>query len=66
MKYCCSKMKYYLNLRCQQHPSPFDCPDNVVIKTKKGEYGIIIHDGGPSYYKINYCPWCGKNLKEFK
>ena len=24
--------------------------------------GIIIHDGGQSFIKINYCPWCGRKL----
>jgi len=30
-----------------------------------GRYGIIIHDGGGSFYEINFCPWCGKRTSEY-
>jgi hypothetical protein len=30
------------------------------------EYGIIVHDGGPSFVVIAYCPWCGVGLPESK
>ena len=26
------------------------------------EYGIPVLDGGTSYIRIEYCPWCGKEL----
>jgi hypothetical protein len=25
-------------------------------------FGLPIHDGGSSFIKINFCPWCGKKL----
>jgi hypothetical protein len=28
------------------------------------EYGIIIHDDGPSYSRIHHYPWCGVKLPE--
>ncbi len=27
-------------------------------------YGIKILDGGTSYQRIHYCPWCGQKLPE--
>ncbi|MEP1150510.1 MAG: hypothetical protein ABJH08_02175 [Balneola sp.] len=38
--------------------------DVIINKWKDGTYGIPIHDGGASVIKINYCPWCGLNLKD--
>jgi len=56
-------MEYYATYRCQQHPDPFDCPDNLITyRERSGDYGIIIYGGGASYVKINLCPWCGKVL----
>jgi hypothetical protein len=56
-------MKYHLEYKCDIHVDPFDCPDNIILKSKKNkEYGIIIHDGGSSYISILFCPGCGKKL----
>jgi hypothetical protein len=30
------------------------------------EYGIVVHDGGKSYVRIDFCPWCGTRLPESK
>jgi hypothetical protein len=59
---CCKRMAEDLSQRCDQHPNRFDCPDNL-IAIWKGRHHILIHDGGESGVKINFCPWCGKNLK---
>jgi len=49
--------------RCEQHPNVFDCPGNLIYySADSGGYGIIIHDGGSSYVRINHCPWCGAAL----
>jgi hypothetical protein len=44
----------------------FKEPDDVdtIIKYVAvfDEYGIPIHDGGSSFIRINYCPWCGTRL----
>ena len=38
--------------------------DSIITHTaKRKQFGIPIHDGGSSFIKINFCPWCGKNLK---
>ena len=61
---CCNDMLEKLTHKCEMHSEPFDCPDHIVFRNKKFDYGIIIHDGGSSYIKINYCPWCGKRLSK--
>jgi hypothetical protein len=30
------------------------------------EYGLIIHDGGSSYIKISFCPFCGNKFPPSK
>ncbi len=60
---CCEAMRYYTSNHCPVHNSPFKCPDWLLLYDEKSNiYGIIIHDGGQSYVKINYCPWCGRAL----
>lgn len=62
-KHCCERMEYDLNQKCDHHPIRTDCPDMLIyLNNKNNEYGLIIHDGGSSYIKINYCPWCGASL----
>lgn len=48
---------------CDQHPDPWGCPDALVVKTSNG-WGIPIRDGGSSWSKIDFCPWCGVKLEE--
>ena len=60
---CCDAMRYHTSNHCPVHKSPFDCPDCLLAYDEKSNtYGIIIHDGGHSFVKINYCPWCGSAL----
>lgn len=62
---CCETMKYHLDFKCDIHKDPFDCPDTIIYSSKNHkQLGIIIHDGGSSYIKIKYCPWCGIKLKK--
>jgi hypothetical protein len=64
-KYCCQRFKESLTHKCKKHSDPFDCPDNLFYFLKKSkEYGLIIHDGGSSFIKIEYCPFCGLNLSK--
>ena len=61
-KYCCKDLEKYLTNDCPQHG--LRCPDNVVQRFTdkyKDNIGIPHLDG--SYYKINYCPWCGTKIK---
>jgi len=54
-----------INHQCEQHQSPFDCPDNLIgYSPKFDEYGLIVHDGGSSSAAIRFCPWCGARLPE--
>jgi hypothetical protein len=62
---CCDTMKYHLEFKCDIHKDDFDCPDKIIYSSKKNkEFGIIIHDGGTSFIKIKFCPWCGKKIKK--
>jgi hypothetical protein len=57
-------MSRAVNQRCDVHTDVFDCPDNLIhYSSESGVYGLIIHDGGSSFSKINFCPWCGADLK---
>ena len=63
--YCCEYLKYHIEFKCDIHKDDFECPDKIIIKSEKNkEYGIPIHDGGSSYIKIKFCPFCGEKLKK--
>jgi hypothetical protein len=65
--HCCEQMTDTVNYRCSEHPDAFDCADNLVAYSPEfDEYGLIIHDGGSSSIRINFCPWCGTKLAESK
>jgi hypothetical protein len=57
-KICCDRLDYDLERQCADHPNRFDCPDALIAKTRNG-FGLIVHDGGSSTIRIQYCPWCG-------
>ncbi len=62
--HCCQMMTDQVNYRCFEHPNPEDCPDNLVSYSERhGAYGLIVHDGGSSVVRIEYCPWCGASLR---
>jgi hypothetical protein len=57
-------MKDRVEYKCEEHPDPVDCPDNLIYFSEKlNEYGLIVHDGGSSFVTINFCPFCGTKLK---
>ena len=61
--HCCTEMQAALVNDCDQHADPFACPDMVLCYSPQfDEYGLIIHDGGPSYLTITHCPFCGARL----
>ena len=64
MEYCCEKMRYFLENRDKE--GAFDSDDIIYYAPQFDEYGIVIHDSGKSYIKIEYCPWCGKKLPDSK
>ena len=59
---CCKEMGRQLAWHCEMHEDPWDCPDATIFKSKRGIYGLIVHDGGHSFQKIDFCPWCGTRL----
>ena len=62
-KYCCINMAYHLIEDKISKGKEKINYDSVMTHYKKGKaFGIPIHDGGSSFIKINYCPWCGKEL----
>ena len=67
MKCCCEKMDFFVNQKCDVHNNIYECPDIIILyEDRYDEYGIIIHDSGESYIKIEFCPWCGKKLPKSK
>ncbi len=63
--FCCDRLSEAVGYECEQHPNRYDCPDCLVSYLPKfREFGIIIHDGGESSIRIDYCPWCGARLPE--
>lgn len=59
---CCSELKAHVTQHCPLHPDLADCPDAIIILSKSGEYRFPIRDGGSSFIKASFCPWCGTRL----
>ena len=64
MKYCCDKMKYFVSQN--KNVGDFNSDDIIYYAPQFDEYGIVIHDSGKSYIKMDYCPWCGRKLPDSK
>lgn len=63
-KYCCLTMAdKVLDSKDSKGETRYDDPDVVINKWDNNTFGIPIHDGGASIIEINFCPWCGENLK---
>ena len=60
MVYCCADLATHITARCEAHDE-WNCPDKVIVAVKSG-YGLPVRDGGSSYVKINFCPWCGSEI----
>ncbi len=60
--HCCERMAQQLNHQCDKHPNRNDCPD-ALTGAWNSKYFILVHDGGSSGVEINFCPWCGTNLR---
>lgn len=64
-KFCCEAMTAALTFDCDQHADPFECADQLVVYNEVlNEYGLVVHDGGPSYVLITHCPWCAARLPD--
>ncbi len=64
MVHCCEKMKYFLSNGSKN--GQFSSDDIIYYCPEFDEYGIVVHDSGKSYIKIEYCPWCGQKLPDSK
>ncbi len=63
--HCCERMSEELSKKCDMHSDRFECPDALIdYHPRLKAYGIIVHDGGSSVIGIDFCPWCGANLKK--
>ncbi|MEZ4797340.1 MAG: hypothetical protein R2785_09230 [Flavobacteriaceae bacterium] len=64
-KFCCLKMSDNIFESIDENGEiKYGNVDVIINKLKDGTYGIPIHDGGSSIIEINFCPWCGTNLKK--
>lgn len=64
-RHCCARMETDLTQRCDVHEDRFDCADALIFFSEDDmTYGLIIHDGGSSFSRISYCPWCGFKLAQ--
>jgi hypothetical protein len=62
---CCDMMRRQVEMTCEIHTDRYDCPDCLIAYSEHPrEYGLIVHDGGHSQIRIEYCPWCGCGLSE--
>jgi hypothetical protein len=62
-KYCCIDMAYQLIEDKNAMKTGTINYDSVITQDRKGKaFGLPIHDGGSSFIKIKFCPWCGKKL----
>jgi len=61
--YCCEMMEENSVFSCDTCKDEFECPDSLIYHdSNQNEFGVIIHDGGSSFTRIEYCPWCGSKL----
>ncbi|MBM7845439.1 DUF6980 family protein [Herpetosiphon giganteus] len=58
-KYPCIHLAQYAEFHCDQHSDPYECPDALIVYSKKNADFGIIHGDRTSYIQIKYCPWCG-------
>jgi hypothetical protein len=64
--HCCAEMTAALINGCEEHGDDvFACPDMLLAYSETfDEYGLVIHDGGPSILTISACPFCGTALPQ--
>lgn len=63
-KFCCLEMSDKIfESKDDKGNIKYGNVDVIINQWKDGTFGIPIHDGGSSIIEINFCPWCGTNLK---
>jgi hypothetical protein len=65
--HCCAELAAQVGHRCDRHPGPGACPDQLIgYDATFDEYGIWVHDGeegrASSSVGIQHCPFCGAAL----
>jgi hypothetical protein len=63
---CCKRMAFDLNRKCDRHANRFECPDVLIYRADHGGHGLFVHDGGRSFVRIAFCPWCGSKLPDWQ
>ncbi len=44
---CCESMQAALEMNCDTHDDPFECPDSLVAYNEAfNQFALIVHDGG--------------------
>ncbi|MBC7450123.1 MAG: hypothetical protein H7259_01395 [Cytophagales bacterium] len=62
-KYCCIQIAYYLiEEKKSKGKEEINYDSIITCNSKRKSFGLPIHDGGSSYIKIYFCPWCGQKL----
>lgn len=60
---CCDSLRAALQIECEAHDDPFDCPDSLIAYNEGLEqFALIVHDGERTVVLICFCPWCGSSL----
>lgn len=60
---CCDTMRAALEMNCDTHDDPFECPDSLIAYNETfNQFALIVHDGGRDVVLIRHCPWCGAAL----
>ena len=64
---CCESLQAALEMSCDTHDDPFDCPDSLIGYNEAfNQFALIIHDGGRDVVVIRHCPWCGAAFNDLK
>lgn len=62
--FCCLEIAKHISDGIEENGEIiYDNVDIILRKWDNGTIGIPIHDGGTSMIEINYCPFCGCDLK---
>lgn len=67
-RYCCIDMAYRSiedkkeKQQMKNDPEHINYDSVITFDKSHKSFGIPIHDGGASYIRIKYCPWCGEKL----
>lgn len=62
---CCDSLRASLEMNCQTHDDPFECPDSLIAYHEGlNQFALIVHDGARDVVLIKHCPWCGRAFSD--